>query len=720
MKFRNRAPLDRLYRGCRNVGLAGCVLFVLDGTAQAQDSTWPRQIDFRNGTLVLYQPQPDSLNGNLLSGRAAVSFTAAGSSEPIFGTLWLTGRLNVDKAAGTAEVRNIAVIRARWPDVTDEQERSVTTELTQRFSEVVLPISTDRLSASLEDATVQRESLQGIKNDPPQIIFSQEVAELLLYDGQPRTIPIPNTDLKQVANAAFAVVQDGSDYYLSGGKVWYRASDPLGPWSPISAPPGLVADVVPPDTASTSAWSPPPKIIVATEPTELVVTQGPPDWQSIGSSGELLYVENTETPIVRDVSGNQVYILVSGRWFRSASFDGPWTFVRPDQLPKAFKDIPPASDLGGSRTSVPGTPEAEDAVLDNQVPQTAAIKRSEASFEVTYDGTPEFESIGGTDVAYAVNTGEQVLRIDGQYYACDSGVWFESASATGPWAVADSIPNDKIDEIPPSAPVYNVTNVKVYDSTPDVVYVGYTPGYMWSFPYWGVPVFGTGWYYPPYWGPNYFYPRPYSYGFHVGYNPWSGWSFGFSWSNGFMSVGFGFGGGYGGYYRPGWGPGWHGGYYPPGGYRGPVVINTGDINIGNRVNVGNRPSAGNRPGNLERPSLYDQGRNRDRVANPQTLRTSGQPRVDRVAPGPNNVLSDRQGNVYQRKPDGGWDARDGGQWKPSTPEGRQPQARPAQPSTRPETTRQVPQGVQQDYSARVRGAQRASARPAGGRGGLRR
>ena len=76
---------------------------------------------------------------------------------------------------------------------------------------------------------------------------------------------------------------------------------------------------------------------------------------------------------LRDLPTGNMYLLLSGRWFRSKSEDGPWTFVRADELPPAFAEIPPASDLGGLRTSVAGTPEAEEAVLDAHIPQTAAI-----------------------------------------------------------------------------------------------------------------------------------------------------------------------------------------------------------------------------------------------------------------------------------------------------------------------------------------------------------
>ncbi len=298
----------------------------------------------------------------------------------------------------------------------------------------------------------------------------------------------------------------------------------MGPWTSTDSPPADLVKMLPaPEDTEEGTPSTPPAIVTADKPTELISSQGKADWQSL-PGGQLLYVQNTETPWLRELSTNNMYVLLSGRWYRSKSSDGPWTFVRSDELPESFADIPPASDVGGLRTSVAGTPEAEDAVLDAQVPQTAAIKRSEAKLTVEYDGSPKFEKVSGTSVSYAVNTAAQVLEIAGRYYSVDNGVWFSASAATGPWVIADSIPEEEIQQIPPSSPVYNTTHVHVYESTPEIVYVGYTPGYMWSFPYYGVPVYGTGWHYAPYYGSVY-YPRPPTWGFNVGLQPVDGLEF---------------------------------------------------------------------------------------------------------------------------------------------------------------------------------------------------
>jgi hypothetical protein len=686
--------------------------------ANGAEATWPRRLDTERGQLTIYQPQPEKFDGNTLTGRAAASLKATGQRDPTFGVFWFTARVDTDREAGTAVLRDILVTNVRWPESTEENERVVGEFLTRLMPQTSVPIHLEQLKASLATAELEQKSLEGLKHDPPKIVFVEELAELLLYDGEPRSITIPDTQFEHVANSSFAVVKDTSDgtYYLSGGRFWYSAKDPKGPWESISGAPLEVIKLMPPVETTGPTPDKPPKIVVATEPTELIATDGVPSWRPIGN-GDLLYVANTETPVVREVASGNVFVLISGRWYTAGTFAGPWTVVRPDQMPAAFKDIPPDSDLAAARVSVAGTPEANDAMLDAYVPQTAAIERSKASLEVTYDGEPRFQQIEGTQVWQAVNTATQVLRVDGKFYACDEAVWFVADAATGPWAVADRIPKEAIDQIPPSEPVYNLTHVEVYDSTPEVVYVGYTPGYVWSYPWWGVPIYGTGWPYPPYWGVCCYYPRPVTYGVHVTYNPYTGWGMGFSYSFGFLTVGIAFGGGYGGYYRPGYPPPIYyrpPAYYPPGGYRPPgyppnhrpgqprptPYAGGGRPSAGQLPAGGGRPSAGQLPAGSN--NLYSNAANRDRVA-PSSGQRSNLQSVDRSARGANNVYGDSAGNVH-RQTSQGWESRSSqGQWQSS-------------PS-------QTPSNLNRDYAARQSGASASRSMGGmsrGGGGGMRR
>ena len=115
------------------------------------------------------------------------------------------------------------------------------------------------------------------------------------------------------------------------------------------------------------------------------------------------------------------------------------------------------------------------------------------------------------------------------YYAVTAGVWFTSSSLTGPWRVATSVP-ESIYTIPVSSPLHYVTYVRIYEATPKVVYVGFTPGYMGTVvsPY-GTVVYGTGYAYNP-WIGSVWYAPPYTYGYAAApiYNPWVGYTYGFA------------------------------------------------------------------------------------------------------------------------------------------------------------------------------------------------
>jgi hypothetical protein len=717
----------------------------------AQDYSWPREIPVSGGatgTIVLYQPQAEKLEGNELTARGAIALKVAGRPDPIFGAMWMTATVDVDRDSAMAWLHDVRVTRVRWPDATTEQQTRFTQYVESDFPKSGFRITLARLQASLASAESERSHTEGLKSDAPKIVFSEKLAVLLLYDGEPRVQPIPNTGLALVVNTPFGVVKDTATgtYWLGAGEaMWYSATDPKGPWQPGATPPAAIlkltgadsalanaeAGTTRPDTLfaaeptpsvapsptaptitdsssarrdsaavarpdSTAArpdttaarpdttrrdstavkpdtlFAAPLAIVTATEPTELVATDGPPRWKTT-AGGKLLYVENTETPWIRETEGKDSYLLISGRWFKSSSTLGPWTFVRPDSLPKSFQDIPPDSPIGGVRSSIALTVEAQDAVLDLQIPQTTAVQRNQATFTAKYDGSPKFLDIPGIPVSYATNTGSAVLRTAGPYgtyvyWACDNAVWFKSASASGPWFVADSIPKDLFAKIPPSVPVYNVTYVQVYASTPEVVYVGYTPGYTGSYPYYGVPVYGTGYTYPPYAGAVY-YPYPVTYGVSVSYNPYTGWGAGTTFATTFFA--FGVGMAIGSSAR----------YYPVGGYRGcfncTINVNRGAggrgsagnrnrANIGNTAGGGNRQRPSSRPAASQRPAksnIYNRPqnktRNADRVSRDRAATQVGG--ANRRAGGSNNVFADRNGNVHRRT-NNGWQSRQGNNW----------------------------------------------------------
>ena len=86
-------------------------------TVAAHAVDWPQEITAPEGTLLVYQPQPESLKGNQLTGRAALSIEIEGR-EPIFGAMWFTSRIDTDHDANTVVVRDIKVTKTGWPEST--------------------------------------------------------------------------------------------------------------------------------------------------------------------------------------------------------------------------------------------------------------------------------------------------------------------------------------------------------------------------------------------------------------------------------------------------------------------------------------------------------------------------------------------------------------------------------------------------------------------------
>ncbi len=717
-------------------------------TSLAADEGWPQQFKKKDWIVVVYQPQPESLKDIELKARMAVSVAKKGSDTPAFGAVWFTAILDIDRDDRMVEIDKIHVDKVKFPNSTPEQEKKLAEFLEDEIPDLDLEMSLDRLLAAIDQTQFQQKSAEALKNDPPKIIVMTEPAILITIDGNPRTQKIKDTELERVYNTTFPIVYDPDDkeYFFYGTSVWFTTEDLIaGEWEYIKSPPSEVEDLF--KEKETKQQAKPPadqpavsldelkkaKIVVSTVPAELIVTIGKPNLAPIAGD-ELMYVTNTESDVFMDIALQKYFLLLSGRWFSSPSLkEGPWTWVPPDSLPKNFAEITEQGPKGEVLAHVPGTPQATEAYYDAQMPQTAAIKRSEAKLEVSYDGEPQFKPVEGTSMLYAVNTSSQVLLVEGQYFACDQGVWFAAPSAKGPWKVSDTRPA-QVDSIPPQSPMYNTKYVYVYESTPEVVYVGYTPAYMGCYAYGGTVVYGTGWYYPPYISPYAYYPHPVTYGFSVHYSPYTGWGFGMSWGVGFvgMSAGWaGYGHGYSHGYNAGFWAGYHagsrpGGPYGPGGYNPRQPPNRGSAGARPSTQPAGRPSAqpGARPSTqpATRPSnnLYNRPENKGRTS------PSTQP-ANRQAPSAaqgkaNNVYADRNGEVY-RKSNDGWQQRQGNNWSNTS-------SRPSQqPSTADRSAQQRPSNtgtssLDRDAQSRQRGAQRSQSyqrsAPRGGGGGRRR
>jgi hypothetical protein len=509
--------------------IGGLALLPMAGLLPAQtpldeEAPWPRVRSTNGNKVTLYVPQVERWTSNWFSARAAVEVKLAGAKKDLLGVVWFDARGSVDFSNRLVTLDRLEISRGRFPEAADSGSNALAA-VREVLPSGARTVSLDYLITALGFVqAAARQGPGGLKHTPPEILWATNRTVLVLVDGEPLRRAIPDTALERVVNTpAFLVYDKGSaSFYLSGDERWFTAVTLKGPWSLAQQLPGEVAALLPAPTNAPPAAraEPPPRIIVSTTPAELLMTGGLPDFQPIRGTA-LQYAADTDSQLFFHTTEREAYLLISGRWYKAKSLNGPWNHVAPGDLPADFAKIPSGSPQAIVLASVPGTPQAELAVVANSVPTTATVSRRDARIEIGYDGEPQFKPIEGTQMKYAVNAQQPVILAGGKYYALDNGVWFVAEAPAGPWSVATEVP-EEVYTIPPSSPVYYATFARVYQATDEEVEVGYTAGYQGAYEDEGTVVYGTGYDYEPWEGDEY-YGWGWTWGYNYAYVPWYQW-----------------------------------------------------------------------------------------------------------------------------------------------------------------------------------------------------
>lgn len=705
------------------------------------DGGWPRMYNLPSGASVLvYQPQIASwVKHAHMVAFSAVSYRPK-TGKPAMGTIKLEAETKVAVSDRLVSFSELKIVEANFHEMPKESVREITAEITKAFPPEDRVIALDRVLASFDKSQIIPNNVEGIKADAPPIFFSTTPAVIVVLDGEPIWSPINQNDLKFAVNTNWDLFQHTATntYFLRHNDTWLKTTDLKGAWTPAGALPDSFKKLpaeenwkdvkanLPGRSISAKAV---PKVFVTFVPGELILLTGQPNYLVVGKT-DLLWVSNTESDVFRLGKTGPVYYLVAGRWFSAPDFNGPWTFAT-TSLPAAFKSIPLEHDRSRVLASVPGTDQAAEAVLLAQIPQTARVNRKETKApEVAFQGnTPEFQAIEKTSVQRAVNTDKDVFKVGDLFYMCYQGVWFFSTSASGPWEVATMVPQE-IYQIPVSSPAHHVTYVTIEEDDDDdwVVYAA-AAGYTGMMVAWGCAVWGSGWYYPPYYGYGGFYPYYYphfpTYGYSAWYNPWTG-AYGRS-----AGVYGPYGGaGVGARYNPRTGTYARGAAaYGPYGSRGVAQAynpRTGTyaatrqgsnvygswgstaVQRGDDWAATNRYT-NNRTGNTTRTVRTDDGAAVSRRGNQGTV----------VAGSGGNVYAGRDGNVYRQQEGGSWQKYENGGWSntdrqpdrsqvgsgTATPRTTTPRTETPRPTTMDSSTRDQ---LDRDTAARREGTQRAN------------
>jgi len=544
------------------------------GNTPGPGDPWPRQFKLKNAAVLVYQPQVDSWEANMLNFRAVVSITPTGSKQEILGVIWATARTQVDRVSRIVALEDMKLTKSNFPTLPDNGA-SYMRALQQQFVPQKRTISLDRLQAALVASGSVKPAPVVINNDPPRIIVSQSMAILVPILGGPVWRPVAGTRFERIINTEVLILreQGSTTNFLHVFDGWLNTNTLTGTWYRSTIfPSGL--DQVANDLAKSgqvdlmdggkmqpkpSLANGVPTIYVSETPAELIVFKGEPSFTPIAGTN-LRWATNTTAYVIVDSVSFNYYVLISGRWFRASDLSGPWTYVASNNLPADFSRIPVNSPAGVVLATVAGTPQAQEALIANSIPQTATVKLVNGpKFSPVIDGTPQFRPIPNTSLTYVVNSATPIIVVNpNSYYAVTGGIWFTGPAIVGPWTVATTVP-PVIYTIPPSSPLYYVTYVKVYGSTASVVYVGYTPGYLGTVvaPD-GVVVYGTGYVYQP-WVGTVYYPPPPTYGVMAQpvYNPLVGMSYGFA-------MGYAAAAMTAAYYHPIYYPAYYHPYYPYG------------------------------------------------------------------------------------------------------------------------------------------------------------
>jgi len=89
------------------------------------ENPWPREITTSRGNILMYQPQPEDLDGSTLNARAAISIDIDNSGDLVFGVVWFSARLETDRTDRTATMADISVTRTRFPQQDEEKAAQV-------------------------------------------------------------------------------------------------------------------------------------------------------------------------------------------------------------------------------------------------------------------------------------------------------------------------------------------------------------------------------------------------------------------------------------------------------------------------------------------------------------------------------------------------------------------------------------------------------------------
>ena len=164
----------------------------------------------------------------------------------------------------------------------------------------------------------------------------------------------------------------------------------------------------------------PPVILYRTQPTALVLIDGPPRLQR-NAQWDVDAVVNTPFVIVKDKDGN-FYLYGGGHWYVAPTATGPYTFTH-DSVSRPLKKIARGFDKAARKDDLgikPGDIE--------KAPVYAIVVSTVPALLIQSNGAPQPETIPGTSLVFVHNSPDNLFLDTAThlYYVETGGKWYQS------------------------------------------------------------------------------------------------------------------------------------------------------------------------------------------------------------------------------------------------------------------------------------------------------
>lgn len=503
-------------------------------SSQSQASEWPQSNTVGDRTFTVYQPQFDGYDGRIATLSAAITVKQGDALKR--GIMWLRAETAPADIAGEVELHDLHITRLSIDNKDDWAARSA---LQGSLSGVGFTIDRDTMVQDLKLDNARSSGTPGLSFEVPDVRFTEVPTVLVPVDGSP--VLAACGSWQKVVNTPFVLLQspNGRWFVRVGATQWMSAPTMTGTYAASDAPPADVVaalgtpkpltegnPVQEPESASGMKPVLPSIVLVTTKPSALVSTMGKPALKQVAAG--VSEVTNANVVVLKTASPAAWWTLISGRWFSASDLKGPWAYVPPTRLPPSFRSLPKSGRLAAARASVPGTVEAYESIVAAREIQTVTVK-ADTPCQMSWRGEPAWSGVDGIDgLSYGTNASQPTFKFEDAFWCCADGMWFKGSSATGSWAITDSVPM-QIYRVPPTNPDYAATYVEIFGSTHGddgslaSVTFGFTAGYLGTYLHDGTTVFGTGYSYSAASdGDTTYDPAPQTYGTANQYDPQSG------------------------------------------------------------------------------------------------------------------------------------------------------------------------------------------------------